>query len=163
MWCTDMLVPKERLLCKTDAAVDFACIYELPEHLYCEDNGRSSCDPVILFRLVLLQHLFGIRSLRQNMRDAQVNVTYRWFQGYTMSLDLPHFATISYACWHRFTAEGIEGVSRWSLKQVARAGYPSPEVMLVDGTHIKANANLEKHRKKAIPVMAKSYQEQLGN
>ena len=42
----------------------FSCIYELsPEHLYCEDNGRSSCDPVILFQLVLLQHLFDVRSL----------------------------------------------------------------------------------------------------
>ena len=61
------------------------------------------------------------------------------------------------------TAEGIEGVSRWSLKQVARAGYLLPEVMVVDGTHIKANANLEKHMKKAIPGMAKRYQEQLGN
>lgn len=27
--------------------------------------------------------------------------------------------------------------------------------MVVDGTHIKANANLEKHMKKAIPGMAK--------
>lgn len=48
-------------------------------------------------------------------------------------------------------------------EQVARVGYLSPEVMVVDGTHIKANANLEKHMKKAIPGMAKRYQEQLGN
>ncbi len=54
-------------------------------------------------------------------------------------------------------------MSRWSLKQVARVGYLLPEVMVVDGTHIKANANLEKHMKKAIPGMAKRYQEQLGN
>ena len=52
-------------------------------------------------------------------------------------------------------------MSRWSLKQVARVGYLLPEVMVVDGTHIKANANLEKHMKKAIPGMAKRYQEQL--
>lgn len=35
--------------------------------------------------------------------------------------------------------------------------------MVVDGTHVKVNANLEKHMKKAILVMAKSYQEQIGN
>lgn len=29
-------------------------------------------------------------------------------------------------------------MSRWSLKQVARVGYLLPEVMVVDGTHIKA-------------------------
>ena len=161
MLCTDMLVPKGHLLRKIDAAVDFTHIYELVEDLYCEDNGRPGCDPVVLFKLVLIQHLFGIRSLRQTMRDAEVNVAYRWFLGYTMSQSLPHFATISYAFCHRFTAEVIEGVFRWILEEVARAGYLSPEVVFVDGTHIKANANLKKRVKKEIPVAAKRYQEQL--
>ena len=78
-----------------------------------------------------------------------------------MSQSLPHFATISYAFCHRFTAEVIEGVFRWILEEVARAGYLSPEVVFVDGTHIKANANLKKRVKKEIPVAAKRYQEQL--
>ena len=80
MLCTDMLVPKDHLLRKIDAAVDFTHVYDLVEDLYCEDNGRPSCDPVVLFKLVLIQHLFGIRSLRQTMRDAEVNVAYRWFR-----------------------------------------------------------------------------------
>ena len=156
-----MLAPKDHLLRKIDAAVDFTHIYELVEDLYCEDNGRPGCDPVVLFKLVLIRHLFGIRSLRQTMRDAEVNVAYRWFLGYTMSQSLPHFTTISYAFCHRFTAEVIEGVFRWILEEVARAGYLSPEVVFVDGTHIKANANLKKRVKKEIPVAAKRYQEQL--
>ena len=49
---TDMLVPGEHLLRKIDAAVDFGRIYELVEDLYCEDNGRPSCDPVVLFKPV---------------------------------------------------------------------------------------------------------------
>ena len=155
MLCVDMLVPGDHLLRKIDAAVDFTYIYDLVEDLYCEDNGRPSCDPVVLFKLVLIQHLFGIRSLRQTLREAEVNVAYRWFLGYTMSQRLPHFATVSYAFRHRFTAEVIEGVFRWILEEVARAGYLSPEVVFVDGTHIKANANLKKHVKKSIPVAAK--------
>ncbi|MCI5847868.1 MAG: transposase, partial [Clostridiales bacterium] len=83
MLCVDMLAPKDHLLRKIDAAVDFTHIYELVEDLYCEDNGRPGCDPVVLFKLVLIRHLFGIRSLRQTMRDAEVNVAYRWFLGYT--------------------------------------------------------------------------------
>ena len=161
MVCTDMLVPKDHLLRKIDAAVDFTRIYERVEKLYCEDNGRPSCDPVVLIKLVLIQHLFGIRSLRQTLRDAEVNVAYRWFLGYMMSQRLPHFATISYAFRHRFTAEVIEGIFRWILEEVARAGYLTAEVVFVDGTHIKANANLKKQVKKAIPVAAKRYQEQL--
>ena len=112
---------------------------------------------MVLFKLVLIQHLFGICSLRQTMRDAEVNVAYRWFLGYIMSQQLPHFAAISYAFRHRFTSEVIEGVFRWILEEVARAGYLSAEVVFVDGTHIKANANLKKQMKKAIPIATKRY------
>ena len=161
MLCADMVVPKDHLLRKIDAAVNFTHIYELVEDLYCEDNGRPSCDPVVLFKLVMIQHIFGIRSLRQTMRDAEVNVAYRWFLGYTLSQPLPHFATISYAFRHRFTADVVEAVFRWILEEVANAGYLSPDIVFVDGTHIKANANLKKHIKKSIPRAAKRYQEQL--
>ena len=49
MLCVDMLTPKDHLLRKIDAAVDFTHIYELVEDLYCEDNGRPelrSCGAV---------------------------------------------------------------------------------------------------------------------
>lgn len=65
---TDMLAPKDHLLRKIDAAVDFTHIYTLAEDLYGEDNGRPSIDPVALFKLVLIQHLFGIRPLLQTMQ-----------------------------------------------------------------------------------------------
>ena len=103
MLCTDMLVPQDHLLRKIDKAVDFSYIYGIVEGCYSEDNGRPSIDPVVLFKLVMIQHLFGIRSLRQTQAEAEVNVAYRWFLGYTMSQAIPHFSTISYAFRHRFT------------------------------------------------------------
>ena len=123
MLCTDMLVPKDHLLRKIDAAVDFRHIYELVEDLYCEDNGRPSCDPVVLFKLVLIQHLFGIRSLRQTHAGRRSERGVSLVSGiYACRSRLPHFATISYAFWHRFTAEVIEGVFRWILEEVAPGG-----------------------------------------
>ena len=52
---TESLVPSEHLLRKIDAAVDFNRLYEMVEPLYCEDNGRPSIDPVVLFKMVLIQ------------------------------------------------------------------------------------------------------------
>ena len=100
MLCTDMLAPQEHLLRKIDAAVDFTHIYKLVEDLYCENNGRPSCDPEVLFKLVLIQHLFGIQSLRQTMRDAEVNVTYRWFLGYTENQQC--IKTVARHIWHDY-------------------------------------------------------------
>jgi len=54
---TESLVPEGHLLRKIDAAVDFNRIYEMVESLYSEDNGRPSIDPVVLFKMVLIQHL----------------------------------------------------------------------------------------------------------
>ena len=161
MLCTDMLVPKDHLLRKIDAAVDFDRIYDMVEYLYCNDNGRPSIDPVVLFKLVLIQHLYGIRSLRQTVKDAEVNVAYRWFIGYTMAQPIPHFATISYAFATRFPSDVIEQVFAWILEEANEAGYLDPSVVFADGTHIKANANLKKHIKKVIPQTARHYEEQL--
>ena len=41
VWLED-LVPKENMLRKIDAAVDFSKIYEMVEALYSEGNGRRA-------------------------------------------------------------------------------------------------------------------------
>lgn len=157
----DDLVPKEHLLRKIDAAVKFDRIYELVQDLYCPDNGRPSIDPVVLFKIVLIQHLYGIRSLRQTAADVEMNIAYRWFIGYPINKSTPHFATISYNFLHRFTEKTVEQIFEWILSEVECAGYLAPEVVFVDGTHIKANANMKKNIKEAIPVAAKVYEKQL--
>ena len=67
----DQLVPKEHLLRKIDAAVDFTRLYEMVEPLYCEDNGLPSIDPVVLFKMVLIQHLYGLPSLRRTAEEVK--------------------------------------------------------------------------------------------
>ena len=157
----DDLIPKEHLLRKIDAAVSFDRIYELVEDLYCPDNGRPSIDPVVLFKIVLIQHLYGLRSLRQTAAEVGMNIAYRWFIGYPINKTTPHFATISYNFRHRFTEETVEQIFEWILSEVDCAGYLAPEVVFVDGTHIKANANMKRKVKEAIPVAAKVYEKQL--
>ena len=73
----DSLVPKDHLLRKIDQAVDFNCLYEMVDPLYCEDNGRPSVDPVVLFKMVLIQHLYGLPSLRRTAEEVGLNVAYR--------------------------------------------------------------------------------------
>jgi transposase len=159
--CTEMLVPKEHLLRKIDAAVDFRRIYEIVGDLYCKDNGRPSIDPIVLFKIVLIQHLYGIRSLRQTVSEIEMNIAYRWFLGYRISEPIPHFATVSYNFRHRFNSDTVERIFCWILDEVNHAGYLSPEVVYIDGTHVKANANMKKQVKRAIPVAAKAYEKQL--
>ena len=157
----DELVPREHLLRKIDAAVDFERLYEMVEPLYSEDNGRPSIDPVVLFKMVLIQHLYGLPSLRRTADDVSANICYRWFLGYTLQEETPHFSTVSYNFRHRFTAETVDQVFAWILSEVADAGYLSPRAVFIDGTHIKANANTKKQVKEQIPAASKHYAKEL--
>ena len=158
---TESLVPKDHLLRKIDAAVDFNRLYEMVEPLYSEDNGRPSVDPVVLFKMVLIQHLYGLPSLRRTADETSANICCRWFLGYTLQEETPHFSTVSYNFRHRFTAETVDQVFAWILEEVAEAGYLSPKAVFIDGTHIKASANTKKQIKAAIPAASKHYAKEL--
>ena len=157
----DSLVPKKHLLRKIDKAVDFNRLYEMVEPLYCEDNGRPSIDPVVLFKMVLIQHLYGLPSLRRTAEEVSGSIYYRWFLGYTLQDETPHFSTVSYNFRHRFTEETVDQVFRWILEEVAEAGYLSPKAVFIDGTHIKANANTKKQVKAQVPAASKHYAKEL--
>ena len=133
---------------KIDEAVDFNRLYEMVEPLYSEDNGRPSVDPVVLFKMVLIQHLYGLPSLRRTADEISANICYRWFLGYTLQEETPHFSTVSYNFRHRFTAETVDQVFAWILEEVERKqDICLPKAVFIDGTHIKASANTKKQIK----------------
>ena len=112
------LVPEEHLLRKIDKAVDFSRLYEIVEPLYSEDNGRPSIDPVVLFKMVLIQHLYGLPSLRRTAEEVRGSIYYRWFLGYSLQEETPHFSTVSYNFRHRFTEESCKQKSIAKIKKV---------------------------------------------
>nr|MCR4720485.1 transposase [Lachnospiraceae bacterium] len=79
MLCMDELVPQDHLLRKIDKAIDWNFIYDLVEEKYSPDQGRPSLDPVMLLKIPFIQYLYGIRSMRQTIKEIEVNMAYRWF------------------------------------------------------------------------------------
>ena len=57
----DELVPADHLLRKISKHIDFGFIRTRVEQYYCTDNGRPAIDPVILFKMLFIGYLFGIR------------------------------------------------------------------------------------------------------
>ena len=157
----EVIVPQDHLLRKIDKAIDFNQIYDMVEHLYCHDNGRPAIDPVILVKMVLIQHLFGIRSLRQTTQEIDMNIAYRWFLGFDLMTKIPHFATVSYAFANRFPSEVFEDIFTWILNEAIKHGYIDASTIFIDATHVKANANKKKNRKELVRRTARSYDRQL--
>src|SRR5215218_6165779 len=81
----DQLVPKDHLLRKIEAVIDFSFIHELTAPLYCADNGRPALDPTVMFKALFVGYLFGVRSERQLVREIEVNLAYRWFLGFKLT------------------------------------------------------------------------------
>src|SRR5690606_3826279 len=89
MVALDQLVPEDHLVRKIEQAIDFDFINDLVKDTYCLDNGRPSIDPVVLIKMVFVQYLFGIRSMRQTIKEIETNVAYRWFLGYGFTEKIP--------------------------------------------------------------------------
>lgn len=157
----DALVPQDHLLRKIEKVMDYEWLYERLEPYYCHDNGRPGTDPVVLIKMVLIQHLFGIPSLRQTYREIQVNVAYRWFLGYGLLDNIPHFATVSYAFCKRFPDELTSEIFEHILNKALNNRMLDTSAIFIDGTHIKASANKKKFQKEQVAKAAKVYSGQL--
>ncbi|MCC0566843.1 transposase, partial [Brevibacillus borstelensis] len=87
--CLDELVPEDHLLRVIQKHVDFSFIREKVRQYYCEDNGRPAIDPVVLFKMIFIGYLYGIRSERQLEKEIQTNIAYRWFLGLSLTDRVP--------------------------------------------------------------------------
>ena len=72
------LVPQDHLVRKLDNSIDFTFIEDLVKDLY-SPFGRLSIPPVVLFKLIFINIIFGINSMRRTCEECKVNIAYRWF------------------------------------------------------------------------------------
>ena len=139
--CMDDLVPKNHLLRLIDGAIDWSFIYDLVEDKYSQDNGRPSLDPVMLIKIPLIQYLYGIRSMRQTIKEIEVNVAYRWFLGLDLYSKVPHFSTFGKNYTRRFKDTNLfEQIFSRILEECYKYDLVDPTEIFVDATHVKARA-----------------------
>ena len=159
--CLDQLVPEDHLVRKIDASINFDFIYDEVKDLY-SDVGRGSIDPVSLIKIALVQYLFGIRSMRQTIKELEVNMAYRWFCGFGITSKIPHFTTFGKNYSRRFFDNDIfEKIFNNILSQAVACGFVKTKAIFMDSTHIKASANKRKKVEYEIKNEVKEYQKTL--
>ncbi len=160
--CMDDLVPKDHLLRLIDGAIEWSFIYDLVEDKYSQDNGRPSLDPVMLIKIPLIQYLYGIRSMRQTIKEIEVNVAYRWFLGLDLYSKVPHFSTFGKNYTRRFKGTDLfEQIFSRILEECYKYDLVDPTEIFVDSTHVKARANNKKYQKQIAKQESLFYEEQL--
>lgn len=148
------LVPEDSLYRKIDESIDFSFIYEEVKELYCEDNGRPSIDPVVLFKLVFIEALDGLKSMRKTCKKIKVDAEYRWFLSIPFGEETPHFSTFSKNYERRFKGTDIfEKIFVNIVEQAIEYGLVKGETFFTDSTHKKANANKNKFHEEIQEVV----------
>lgn len=152
------LVPEDHLLRAVERHIDFDRIRTHLIPYYSPDKGRPALEPIVLFKMMFLGYLYGIRSERQLMREIEVNTAYRWFLGLGLHDTVPHHSVISQNRRRRFSGTSIfrdlfEDVVLMGMEQ----GFIEGKELYTDSTKIRANANRRKFIKKQVRRETKDY------
>ena len=146
MTTMEELVPETSLYRKIVKYIDFTFIYDEVKDLYCENNGRPSIDPVVLFKIVFIQAIDGIKSMRKTCEKIKVDAEYRWFLDIPFGKETPHFSTFSKNYERRFKDSDIfESIFVEIVNQAIKYNLVDGTTFYTDSTHKKANANKNKY------------------
>jgi len=158
----DEMVGKDHLVRKIDKYVDFSFIRELTRPYYCEDNGRPAIDPVKLFKLPMIKYLFGIPSMRQTIKEIEVNAAYRWFLRIPFGEKVPSHSTYSQNYIRRFKGTDVfEQIFENILTQLIDHGLLDVKNIHIDSTHVKASANKKRYIKETVRQSKNVYEDEL--
>jgi len=128
-----------RLLQKIDGRIDFEFVRALAAPRFAE-RGRPSIDPVLMVKMMLIGHLFGIASDRQLVEECADRLSFREFLGLNLSESLPAHASFTH--WRqRLGPEWFRSVLHEIVRQCVGQGLEVSTARTVDATTVKAQAS----------------------
>jgi transposase len=135
----DKFVPGTHRLRRIAKVLNFEFIREITRPFYCEDNGRTSVDPVVFFKMQILKYLYGIPSDRQLCDEIHVNMAYRWFLNFSFEDRIPDHSSLT-KIRKRLGEEVFQQVFEKIVRQCNKSGLIAGKQMLSDATLIAADA-----------------------
>lgn len=83
----EKLIPVNHILLDIDKYIDFSFVYDIVKDYYSE-IGRKSCDPLVIFKMLLLQYLYRLSDREVEVR-AKTDVVFRWFLRLNIDDEVP--------------------------------------------------------------------------
>lgn len=142
------LIPKNHLLVKIDEFVDFSFVYDITEGLYSE-IGRGSKDPVVLFKILLLEFLYRL-SDKEVVKRISTDIAFRWFLRLSLDDAVPDDTTLSYFRSQRLGEESFERFFNSIVQQCIDRDLVKKKRYIVDSTDVAANVNYPKEKKLVV-------------
>jgi transposase len=137
----DDLIPASHFYRHLEAKLDLSFVRDWSRERYA-DRGRPSIDPVVFFKLQLVMFFEGIRSERQLIETASLNLAHRWYLGYALDEDLPDHSSLT-RIRQRLGVDIFQRFFERVVDLCQEAGLVWGKELYVDATKVEANADLD--------------------
>lgn len=133
----EALVPADDYLRRVKAVLDFEVLRPLLAERYPSRTGRPAIEPLLLLKLEFLEYHYNL-SDRQVIKQARVNVAFRFFLDLSLYSGLPHHTLLTYFRG-RLGPDQHQRVFDAVVAQARQHGLVKDRLRLKDATHIIAN------------------------
>jgi transposase len=133
-------IPDDHILKRINSSVSFSWVDDLVKDTYDERRGRPCIEPERALRLMLCGFLHGITQDRKLLREAQVNMAYRWFCGYELDESLPDHSSLT-RIRQRWGADRFRSIFEELVKRCVKAGIVDCESLHCDASLIRADVS----------------------
>jgi hypothetical protein len=135
------LIDKNSLLENINKEFDFSFINQEVKDVYCEDNGRPSIPPIILYKATLIQRLKGL-SDEEMERVAKYDIEIKHFLGIPIEDTSFDYSTIS-VFRKRLGAVRFERIFQKMLEQIKQKGILDDyKTQIIDSMPVLSKAAL---------------------
>lgn len=141
----DKLIPKNHLLVKINAIVDFSFVYDKVQDKY-SHLGRGSKDPSMMLKILLLEYLYKLSDV-EIVKRIQTDVAFRWFLKLGLDNSVPDDTTISHFRVNRLGEEDYNEFFDEIVKQCIEKNLIKSKRYMIDSTDVAANVNYPSNKK----------------
>lgn len=141
----ESLIPEDHLLLQIEKVVSFDFVYEKVKGRY-SSLGRESYDPVLMFKICLLQYLYNL-SDREVATRIQTDIAFRWFLKLELSDKVPDYTTISHYRIKRLGEKAYDDFFKSIVAQCIEYGIVKTKRYIIDTTNVDAKVNYPSAKK----------------
>lgn len=139
----DKIIPKNHILRKIKATIDFSFVNPMLEKSYCKYYGRPAKEPEMMFKLLFLKMLYDL-SDDELIQNAEVNMAYKFFLDLNPEDEIINSSLLAKFRRSRINNEEIlEEMLSESVRQAIEKGVIKSNTLIVDATHTKSKSNVE--------------------
>ncbi len=138
----ESFIAEDHFLRKVDRVLEMSFVRDITASCYASGMGRSSIDPEVFFRMLLVAYLCNITSDRRLCEEVRYNRAYRWFCRLSLEDHIPDHSSLS-RIRDRYGENIFETVFRRIVTLCKEKGLVAQECrVMTDATLIAADASL---------------------